>query len=64
MRAPERFERRWRVIANRPSAINSCGRFLRRGNLEVKQQQNAKASADFDTAEQLYRAEAAEGLTE
>jgi len=39
--------------------------FLRRGNLEVKQQQNAKASADFDTAEQLYRAEGkAEGLTE
>jgi murein DD-endopeptidase MepM/ murein hydrolase activator NlpD len=39
--------------------------FLRRGNLEIKQQQNAKASADFNTAEQLYRAEGkAEGLTE
>ena len=39
--------------------------FLRRGILQAKQQQPAKASADFDTAEQLYRTEGkAEGLTE
>jgi tetratricopeptide (TPR) repeat protein len=39
--------------------------FLRRGILEGKQQQTAKASADFDVAEQLYRtASKSEGLTE
>jgi serine/threonine protein kinase/tetratricopeptide (TPR) repeat protein len=39
--------------------------FLRRAVLEGRQQQNAKAVADFDTAEQLYQAEGnAEGITE
>jgi tetratricopeptide (TPR) repeat protein len=39
--------------------------FLRRGILEGRQQQGAKATADFDLAEQLYRTEGkAEGLTE
>jgi eukaryotic-like serine/threonine-protein kinase len=39
--------------------------FLRRGILEGKQQQSAKAGADFDVAEQLYHTEGkAEGLTE
>jgi tetratricopeptide (TPR) repeat protein len=39
--------------------------FLRRGILEGKQQQTAKAAADFDVAEQLYRTEGkSEGLTE
>jgi tetratricopeptide (TPR) repeat protein len=39
--------------------------FLRRGILEGKQQQSAKATADFDVAEQLYRTGGnAEGLTE
>ncbi len=39
--------------------------FLRRGILEVKQQQSAKATDDFDKAEQLYRTEGkSEGLTE
>jgi tetratricopeptide (TPR) repeat protein len=39
--------------------------FLRRGILEGKQQQTAKATADFDVAEQLYRTEGkSEGITE
>jgi tetratricopeptide (TPR) repeat protein len=39
--------------------------FLRRGILEGKQQQTAKAASDFDVAEQLYRTEGkSEGLTE
>jgi hypothetical protein len=39
--------------------------FLRRGILEGKQQQSAKATTDFDEAERLYRTGSnAEGLTE
>jgi tetratricopeptide (TPR) repeat protein len=39
--------------------------FLRRAVLEGRQQQNTKATADFDVADQLYRAEGnAEGITE
>jgi serine/threonine protein kinase len=39
--------------------------FMRRGILEAKQQQSAKAAADLDVAEQLYRIEGkSEGMTE
>jgi len=39
--------------------------FLRRGILEGKQQQSAKAAADLDVAEQIYRTEGkSEGMTE
>jgi eukaryotic-like serine/threonine-protein kinase len=39
--------------------------FWRRASLEGRQQQNAPAAADFETAEQLYRTEGnAEGITE
>jgi tetratricopeptide (TPR) repeat protein len=57
------------ALASYSESIKGDGQFpaafLRRAVLEGKQQQSAKAAADLDVAEQLYRTEGkSEGLTE